>query len=160
MEEFTNVPHSSNINEKWLDNIYENIKNIEKLERYAREGCESLIEFLNIPFNQRAYILGEVQFKNLKLLISEFKLLLGDLSPLLEESKTKPYIEFINKVQKAINRRGLFIQSEYDLNGNIKSAIPTPFFYETIEGFYNLKVKLFREEKVRNILYIEDRREW
>lgn len=163
MEDYNNIPQTSNINEKWLENIYENIKKTEELERLVREGCSSLLDYMNIPVSMRPVIVGTTQFKNLRFLITEFKLLLADVSPVLynettKEDGTAKFREFLDNVTKALENKSLFIKSSYDINGKLINTHITPFFNQTIEAFYSFKLELFKE--IKHILYIENRREW
>lgn len=146
MEELPSFSNTSNINEKWLDNIYENIKKIENHERLAREGCESLIEYISLSSKS----LGQVQFKNLSLFVTEFGLLLGDLSPILED--LDKYKKILTQIKEALKNENLFIVSHYNTSNQITRTELTPLFMETIEALYNLKVDLFRE--IKHILYI------
>lgn len=149
MEDYINT---ANINDKWLDNVYENIKALEEYERLIREGCKSLLDFLNIPYKNRPVIIGDTQFKNIKFFLTEFKLLLGDLSPILGEDDEKSFYNIINKIDDALKRQDLFITNKYDLNNNLIEVVPTKFFWETVEALHRTKVDLFR--KIKHILYI------
>jgi hypothetical protein len=155
VEEFT---QSANINEKWLTNIYENIKKLEDYERLVREGCSSLLDFVQIPLSNRSSIVGQTQFKNLRFLITEFKLLLADLTPILEEDKVKEFDRFLNNIDKAISHEKLFLNSSYDVNRTLIETKPTEFFYQTIETIHKLKVDLFRQ--IKGILYIKSQNEY
>lgn len=141
---------TANINEKWLDNIYENIKNLENYERLVREGCTSLLDFVNMPLKNRPVVIGLTQFKNLRFLITEFKLLLGDLTPVLDSSDY--YDEILKKIDKCLIYEKLFINSEININKEIVNIKPTPFFYETLDIIHDLKRELFK--KIKHILYI------
>ncbi len=65
---------ATNISDLWLKNIFENVKNLESMERLAREGCVSLLEFAQMD----SRMLPEIQYKNLKMMISEIELLLSE----------------------------------------------------------------------------------
>lgn len=147
MEEFL---QSANINEKWLNNIYENIKNLENYERLVREGCQSLLDFMNIPLKDRAVVIGLTQFKNLRFLITEFNLLLADLTPIIQNSDK--YDKILNNIEKALKNEKLFIKSRIDINNQITEVKPTEFFYQTLDALHGLKRDLFGE--IKGILYI------
>lgn len=149
MEDYT---LTSNINEKWLNNIYENIKKLEEYERLVREGCSSLLDFLQIPIKQREIVLGLTQFKNLRFFVTEFRLLLGDLTPVLEEDKAKEFKKVIDKVDTALNNEGLFIEKVRNADRQIIEVKTTKFFHVTINSLHNFKVDLFKQ--IKHILYI------
>lgn len=142
---------TSNINEKWLNNIYENIKNLENYERLVREGCQSLLDFMNIPQKDRPIVIGLTQFKNLKFMITEFKLLLADLTPVLEDPDE--YDKILNNIDNALKTQSLFIKTRINEDKEIIEVVPTAFFYSTIDALHNLKRDLFKE--IKKILYID-----
>ena len=149
MEEFV---QSSNINQKWLENIYENIKNIEEHERLAKEGCESLMVYFGIPQDTRQIVLGDIQFKNLSFFLTEFHLLISDLTPVLNDKDVEYFRETIKKIEKGLKTEQLFINKVYDRSRKLKETKLTPFFYETLNFLGELKIELFK--KIKNILYI------
>lgn len=149
MEDFT---QTANFNEKWLDNIYENIKKIEDYERLVREGCKSLLDFMNIPSSQRHVVIGQTQFQNLRFLVTEFKLLLADLTPILETNKEEEFDKILTQIDDALLKKQLFLKEEFDVARNLVRANPTNFFYDTINVLHKMKVDLFKV--IKHILYI------
>lgn len=150
MEDFV---QSANINAKWLENVYENIKNLEKIERLAREGCSSLMEYLNIPANKREIMIGEAQYKNLRFFTSEFILLLSDLTPIITDEKVNNIKYILKNISSSLkNNRNLFIKDIYNSQRQLTQVKLTPFFDETLETLSTLKVELFME--IKKILYI------
>lgn len=143
---------TGNINEKWLNNIYENIKKIEEYERLVREGCSSLLDYVQIPLHNRPMVIGLTQFKNLRFIITEFSLLLADLTPTIDNGKTKKYTKILKDIEKAIKTEHFFLVSRFDANRNLIETKTTPFFWETIDVLHNLKVELFKD--IKHILYI------
>lgn len=149
---------SSNINQKWLDNIYDNIKKIEYHERLAREGCENLVEYFGIPVKIRNVFIGEAQYKNLRFFVSEFHLLLSDLTPTIEDKGLKEIIESLEAVEKFIGNRENFLKEERDINNKVTSLELKKSFYDTLMFLAGLKVKLFKE--IKHILYITSSKPW
>lgn len=147
MEDFTTT---ANINEKWLENIYENIKKLEDYERLVREGCQSLLDFMNIPERNRPVVIGLTQFKNLRFLITEFKLLLADLTPILKDSDE--YDKVLNNIDDALILERLFLNVRTNVNNEIVEVKPTEFFHQTLNTLHTLKRNLFKE--IKHILYI------
>lgn len=146
---------SANINSLWLQNIYENIKKLEEHERIAREGCDNLMEYLGIPADKRDLILGDTQYKNIKFMVTELHLLLGDLTPILDETKVKGYKENLNKIEEVISYRKYFVKEPYSsTRGIIISSKPTPFFFETLRFLSDMKIEIIKD--IKHILYIKD----
>jgi hypothetical protein len=146
---------SSNINALWLQNVYENIKNLENLERMAREGCTSLMEYLSIPMDTQKIISADVQYKNLRFIVTETHLLLGDLTPILSQEKLKVFRDNLKQVQKVLENRKLFVKETYSVSKNgIVSSKTTEVFMKTVEFLSELKLNILQE--ISHILYIKD----
>jgi hypothetical protein len=141
-----------------LDNVYDNIKLIENYERNAREGCVNLLDYLRIPPTQRSVILGDIMYKNLKFLITEFKLLFTDLAPIINQTKLERFNNYLKEVEKNINNRKLFLQEVYDTNRRLKDIKVKPFYYSTLEVLSQLKIELFIE--IKGILYVSSSNPW
>lgn len=152
-EDMTGI-ESSNINSKWLENIYENIKNIEALNRLALEGCQSLIEYIDLTISNKARFIGEIQYKNLRLFLSELDLLLDDISPVIEETSFSKYKESIKLIRKDINKKELFLQVKYNSSTNtVISCTTKPFYDETVDMLSKIKLNIIKD--IKHLLYIE-----
>lgn len=147
---------SSNINALWLQNIYENIKNLENIERLAREGCSSVMEYMNIPYEHRPLIIGDVQFKNLKLMVTEIHLLLIDLTPILSRERLSYYNDALNKTGQVLKRRELFLEEPKGTNRVVKYSRTTEFFQETLDFLSRVKTEIIRD--ISHILYVKSER--
>lgn len=145
---------SNNVNQLWVRNIYENIKRLEELFRRANEGCSSLIDYMSIPYNLRDREITEAMYKNLKLIRTEMKLLVADCCLHLESTKYESYLNKINSLKTIINNRQIFIQESYSarLNQVINSQV-TPYFQETLDFFFNLRVEIMKD--IKSLLYAE-----
>ena len=95
---------SSNINFKWLENIYEQLKDIQEMERLSKEGCRSLIEYINVPNEVKGLLLPEIQYKNLRFAVLELNILIDNLKPILKD-KTDKYKLDITTVLNTIDKR-------------------------------------------------------
>lgn len=150
---------STNINALWLNNIYENLKNLESLHRLAREGCNSIMEYLQIPYDQRLAMLGDIQYKNLRFILTETVLLLEDLSPVINETQYSKFIGQLKQLKKVINQRNLFIRDIYSASENkIINSKLTNFFFETLEYLGEVKVAMIKIPDVSAILYVKSSR--
>lgn len=152
---------SSNFNSKWMDNIYENIKNSEFMVRMAREGCTTILEYIQMPPHQREIVVGDVQYKNLRLLIGELNLLLTDLQPIIKEEESKKYFEVLGSLDKIKNNRKLFVKDIYSASqSRIISSKITPFFLEVLKGVEEVRKKMILE--IAPVLYLktEDKKKW
>lgn len=143
---------STNINSKWLENIYENIKNLENLERSAYEGCVSLLDYLQIPPETRHVIVGDAQYKNLKFMVTEIHLLLGDLTPVMKKERLKSFREQIEMIQNVISERYLFVKEPKNQDRTIKYSQVTPFFEKSLKFLSEIKIEIIKE--ISDILYV------
>lgn len=145
---------STNINSKWLGNIYENLKNLEAYERTAREGCGSLLEFLSIPSERWPTILGEAQYKNLNFMVTELNLLLTDLTPVVDKEDLEKFRDKLTMLDAILNKKSLFITHRYAINGStITSTQATDYFYETLEMISQLKRQVI--QNIAHLLYVK-----
>lgn len=153
---------SGNINALWIDNIYQNLKNLENMERLANEGCLSILEYASIPIGQNKIVLGDLQYKNLRMMVSEFDLLITDLTPVIEEKDITLFINEINNIKKVINNRKLFVKESTSHRNIMMSSEITPFFNETLIYLRDLKRKLIKQ--IEGLLYIkqeaDNRKKW
>lgn len=152
MEDFESNIQTANINDKWLLNIYENIKNLEDYERLVRDGCKKLLDYLQIPARDRPVVVADTQYKNLQLFVTEFKLLLADLTPVLNPESAKVFDDALDKIDNAVKTRSLFVKDTRDTNNKVIEVRTTEFFWKTINILHKTKVDLFKQ--IKNILYI------
>lgn len=152
---------SSNINSIWLQNIYENIKNLEAMERLAREGCSSILEYLQIPYEARPIIIADTQYKNLKLIYNELYLLLSDLVPVIKPDEMEKFRDKLDALEEVIKIKKLFVKERYSKNkSNVISSEVTNFFYQTLKFLSNIKIAIIIN--ISHILYVkeEDKKTW
>ena len=144
---------SSNINSLWLNNIYENLKNLEMLERLAKEGCSSIFDYFQISPENKRIMLADVQYKNLRFMITEMDLLLTDLTPVIEGKALTKFRSDITRIQCYINQRKLFVKESYSASRNqIISSYTTEFFRSTLDMICNMHIDIIKE--IKEILYM------
>ena len=149
----TNVD-SGNINALWLENIYENLKNLEKMERIAREGCSSVFEYLQYSPQDRKVMVGDIQYRNLSLMFTEFELLLTDLVPVVNGEKHEFYLRIIKPFQKIIKHRDMFVSERKLLNGSISATVTTDEFWKVLDVLSDLRRDIIKE--ISPILYVKE----
>lgn len=148
---------SSNINVKWIENIYENIKKIEEYERLAREGCSSILEYVQYPITNRNLLLAEIQYKNIRLLLNEFILVIPDIVPVIGEESSKSFLDTLDRISNIINNKeSLVEQVRSDVNNNIRDAKMTPMFFKTLKVLSDCRIELIK--MLKHILYVQEAR--
>ena len=144
---------SANINAEWLKNIAENLKNLEILERLSYEGCSSLLDYVQMPYEQRNIVIADTMYKNLCFMVTEIGLLLTDLTPVIDKEKIEKFEKDLYQIRLVINNRRLFIQESHSATQNaIISSKVKPFFIETRDYLSLLRKEIIYE--IRHILYI------
>lgn len=144
---------SGNINSKWLSNIYENIVKLEQFERYAREGCADVMEYLQIPLSLRSKILADTQYKNLRLMYNELKLIIPDTKPVLDDDITD-FKNNIEKIKKILDKRELFLKEIKNSNGEVINSYTTEFYDIVLELLAGLREDII--SKLSPILYVKE----
>lgn len=145
---------TGNINSKWLENVYENLKNLENLERMAREGCLSLIDYVQIQPKNKQSFFTDVQYKNARMIVGEMRLLLTDLVPIIKQESHISFMKTLQELERAIYTRELFVVDNWSVTTNtITHSRLTPFFFQTMDFLSDLKLKIIRE--IAHILYVD-----
>lgn len=151
MDDFAEF-ESTNINGLWLQNIFENLKNLENLQRVANEGCTSLMDYMQLTQQQRDIFLADTQYKNLRYIVTEIELLLTDLTPVLRD-KADEYRNQLDLVKKDIDVASLFITEQVSEDHRIMYRKVTPYFWETIKYLTKLKIEIIKA--ISKLLYVE-----
>jgi len=154
MDELENNFISTNINSLWLQNIFENLKNLEVYERLAREGCGNLLEYVQLPIEKRQIFLNDVQYKNLRFILTEMHLLLSDLTPVIEKKSLEKFETNMIKLERIINNRKLFVKEGYSAtHGAISNSKLTDMFYHTLDFLCSMRQDIIKE--ISHILYVK-----
>lgn len=144
---------ATNINAKWLDNIYENLKNLEMMQRLAKNGCRDLYDYFQIPIEQRQITLADNQFQNLKLMVGEFGLLLTDLEPVMDSGKLNRFREELARVDGALGARNLFLYETFSEPKKKMVAVQLkPAFYTLLDHLCMMRARIIKE--IAHILYV------
>jgi hypothetical protein len=143
---------STNINIKWLENIYEQLKTLQDLERMAREGCRTLGEYLQIPLDLQKIIIPETQYKNLRFMALEIEMLLKNIVPILEGGIDK-YETRLNLVLNSIDKKELFLKNVKENNSPCIEVLP--LLYKAVEILLNIKGDIIKD--LSPVLYIKDK---
>lgn len=134
------------INDRWLDNIYQNLTLLEEMERMAREGCHSIMEYLQIPLAERQQIIADVQYKNLKLMINEISLLLTDLSPQIGKESIQKYQVQLDPILYCIKERKRYVRESWSASRDrIIQSKTTEWFNKTLDFISNMRLQIINE---------------
>ena len=105
-----------NITDKWLDNIFECLMRLEQYERLLKEGCESILDYVQNPNLN----LADIQYKNYNLFITEAEILLEDTKHLIAKDKFLSISLLLKWIKNyEVDKDGLikrvndFVQHEY-----------------------------------------------
>lgn len=152
MEQYEKL-ESDNINELWLKSVFESLKNLEIMERNARDGCQNILEYMQMPIEYRLTQVANVQYANLKFMISEFSLLIKKLRPILKEEYVKKLVVSSKRMLKISQNKNVFIK---DIKrGGVIYANTTSSFDEALEILSNQISDIIKE--IEELLYIKDK---
>lgn len=145
---------TANINMLWLQNIFENLKNLEYMERIAREGTDSLIDYIKVPEQDRSRYFAAIQYKNLKMMISEMFLLLADLQPVITSQFYKEIKESLDKLQESITEERKFIKSYFSqVSKSVYKAELTTNFDVMLKIVSSMRSRIIKE--ISHLLFVE-----
>lgn len=140
-----------NIGTKWLDSLYNSIEKITEHERYGREGCESLVQYVQdiILFNKS---LSSTQLKNLSMMIGEIKIILPKAKRFIKEKAFGDLLLEIKKCDIDFNNQYVFVKKTKYLicilskgKKNSSSLFLKQGFGILFERVVEVKVKLLDE---------------
>ena len=143
-----------NINLEWLNNIYNELKTIQDLERMAREGCRNLMEYLNIPIGSQRIIMPDIQYKNMRFLALELDILINNLAPVIPD-KIESYSKRLKPILKSVNNRSLFLEDR-TINNRLVEVYTLSFLNTTIDFLISIKSEIIKD--IGHILYLKDER--
>jgi len=159
------IDSKRDISAEWIkNNVYEALETIENCERRMDNGCIDLIEYIQ-ERGMNIERIQEVKIQNMKLMMTEFKILIRNTKKILtneqyEESgeKLKDYLNIFNKGLKLnggeIIKVFKIIKNDRDKR---KKIVLTPIFDKLSKD-----LSILREEMVSNlshVLYIGKGRE-
>ena len=142
---------SININIEWLNNIYDELRTIQDIERLAREGCRNLMEYMQVPGNSQRVILADVQYKNMRFFALELDILIRNLSPVIY-GKVEGYIKRLKPILDNLNKRSLFVE-ERIIKNKVAEIYTLPFLYKTIDFLISIKSDIIKD--IGHILYLK-----
>jgi len=124
---------TTNINDLWMKNIFENLEKAESYERIARQGCETPEQYMMLPPDSREYFILQNQFKHLSFLHSELLLCLTDSRPVLEAKQILKHENELKHLENSIRIEKYFIKIMTDASNKIIRTYLTDHFYKTLE---------------------------
>lgn len=127
MEEQDNI-NQKNITDKWLDNIYEILMRLEGYERLAKEGCISILDYVQNPAIELD--MAQIQNKNYNLFITEFEVLLNNVKHLIDAPMYLKMMIKFNSLLKFENELGGYLKRMYnDVEHRQWYEIKPEFYY-------------------------------
>ena len=142
---------SININIEWLNNIYDELRTIQDIERLAREGCRNLMEYMQTPINSQRLVLADVQYKNMRFFALELDILIRNLAPVIPE-KVDSYVKRLAPILDNLNKRNLFVE-ERKMNNKVVEIYTLSFLHKTIDFLVSIKSDIIKD--IGHILYLK-----
>lgn len=100
-----------NITDKWLDNIFECLMRLEQYERLMKEGCESIMDYVQ---NQNLSI-GDIQYKNYSFFVTEAEILMEDTKHLIDKKKFLEISLLLTWIKRYEEDIGGFLEHKHDM---------------------------------------------
>ena len=149
---------TTNIHSDWLKNISNQLNAIQSMQRTSKEGCESLADYLQIPFEMRGVVIPDTMYKNMRFLTLEMNILIDNLEPILEDG-TKELRKKLLVIINVMDKRNLFL-NEKIVNKQLVEIQILPLLDKVINELSNIKSDIIK--KIGYLLYIkaEDKKEW
>ncbi len=163
MEEDDRTEESKkNISEKWLESIRQSLERLESYEMYAREGCESIIEYCNLPSGTPLEI---IQLKNASFWISEFKNVFAKTKSIIDNKNFEVMEKELISIERFLSNKESFPNTK-DFNSKagkeiicwdtlsdsisypnqvLKKVILSPYFYMQIDRLSMLRCSLIQQ---------------
>jgi hypothetical protein len=135
MEEATST---KNINEKWLENIFNSLMRMKEAEKRLWEGCTDLLEFVNTDQMQ----LPIIQSKNYDLFILETEILLADVKSQIDENVAKEIKIKIKNLRELEKIKKGFLGIKRNYIDKTKEYFIKPSFVVAKEEISEIREKL------------------
>jgi len=98
-------------------------------------------------------VMPDLQYKNLRFIATELKLLLEDLVPVIDNKSHTKFMDEVLKIKDALDKRTLFvIDSFYMDKSRVMACKLTPLFNQTLNHLSRLKMDIV--SAISHILYI------
>jgi len=148
---------SSNIHLDWLDNIMNQLKDLQDIERLSREGCRSIIEYVSIPPEIAHNFIVETCYKNIQFFIMELHIVVTNLQSTLKED-SKEYFKRLEFLDKKIKNKKLFVVQKF-INNELTLEL-TEIYYKTLDLLIVTKRNLIKD--ISSLLFIkgDDKPTW
>ncbi len=159
MNQELNQESKKDISDKWIAFICEHLQRLEELEVSSKQGCENMLEYVNIPVNQMVS-LPVMQLKNIGFWISEFEITLKDVRAVLKKTEAEALENKLNLI-KNTKEKGFKIKettikiSKVLRNSQTKKrkVVLLPLFEVVVNQLSNLRGELI--ENLKHILWIQ-----
>lgn len=89
-----------NITDKWLDNIFTCLMRLEEYERLAKEGCRSLLDYMQ---QGSSIDLADLQYKNYSMFLTEVGIIMNNVKNVIPKTdflRIKLLLDDVKKIEK------------------------------------------------------------
>ncbi len=146
-----------NITNTWINSIGEALVRLEDHERLMKEGCSSLLEFASIDPRDLDWYLPNVQLKNMSLMLTEFRILLGNVKKILPKKTFDHMTSQLDFYEKCYNGE---LKSEEGKQMEIMTVLRNQVEHRQwirLEPFFSIlsnKLSKLREELVEALAHL------
>ncbi len=129
MEEININSSEKNISDKWLDNIFNILKRLEESEKLAREGCLTILEYVQIPEKS----LPLIQYKNYTLFLTDFQLLINNCQQMIGKKDYDLFIKNLKGLKELESKCKCFLGVKKDHIKRTETYYLKPMFHRSID---------------------------
>ena len=138
-----------NVGTQWLNNLLISIKKLEEQEIRTREGCESLIQYVQ-DINYFNNNLSSIQLKNLSFMIGNIKIILPEAKRFIKEKEYDKLLLEIKKCDIDFNNGCVYVKDKKYLISILSKGKRNQSYLFLKQGFgilfervVEIKAKLF-----------------
>ena len=162
-QEENNESSKRDISQKWADDLYESLRELETFEALSKHGCENIIEYANLPANQ-IQDLGWIQLKNMEYWCDALTRIIIKTEPITTKKKNK---ELRNKIKaikhfaksgmdkkkgEGIDTVGKWIGRDQVNHKKTRRYNLNPLFYRLVERLCGINEEIIKS--LKDILWL------
>lgn len=139
-----------NFSEKWLDKTFEDFKMLEEYEQNSKNGCKTILEFVQIDPRQLPYL----QITNIELWMTKLDLVLTNIGRELSKEKSKEinkeFQDATTTFRKGVkDSKGNIYRASHEVRataqkGKPKSLILDPLFWIIVDTLSKIRKELIK----------------
>lgn len=146
-----------NITDKWLDNIFKSLENLDLYQRRLRNGCMDLMEYINsLGLTDN---LDKIRYQNAGIMITEFRILLDNVKKIINEKEFELLSNDLKFCEKVYSNKLKLKDRQIDVYDIVHNEVEheskfviTPYFELLSDQLCELRERIV--SNLSNILFL------